>query len=282
MAKKHIVYKLGKLPARKDAFLLKFTDYFNIEALPKPPVTFGRYDKFFGWGMYQNDRVGDCVLAGGANETANWSDEGGAKVIFTDDNVISDYSAITGFDPNAQKDDRGENTTDTGTDVGQAAKYRQKTGLIDSAGTRHKIDAYVGLEAGNYDYLKVAMYLFGGVGIGIRFPASAMKQFNAGQPWDVVEGSRIRGGHYIPGFGIDPAGNIVIVTWGQTQKMTRAFFEKYCDEVVVYLSVERFKNKISPEAFNYDALMADLTNLTNMTSIVEEEIASAKNVKPVI
>ena len=79
-----------------------------------------------------------------------------------------------------------------------AASYRRKTGVIDTKGKRHKIVAYLALTKGNLDQHVSAAYLFGAVGVGIQFPASAMDQFNAGKPWDVVSGAKIEGGHYIP------------------------------------------------------------------------------------
>ena len=77
-------------------------------------------------------------------------------------------------------------------------KYRVKTGIVDAAGARHKIGAFVKLDSKDLTQIFQAMYLFQVVGIGIEFPNSAMAQFNAGQPWDVVPGAQIEGGHYIP------------------------------------------------------------------------------------
>ena len=87
--------------------------------------------------------------------------------------------------------------------------------------------AYLALAAGNADQLALAMYLFGVAGIGIKFPNTAMDQFNAGNVWDVTKNAKIEGGHYIPGVGRDAKGNIVIVTWGKIQLMTPRFYTKY-------------------------------------------------------
>ena len=62
----------------------------------------------------------------------------------------------------------------------------------------------------------LAAYLFGAVGIGIRFPAFAMDQFNAGQPWDVqTTNAKIDGGHYIPL--VANHANLEIVTGGDCE-----------------------------------------------------------------
>src|SRR5205807_10604879 len=105
-----------------------------------------------------------------------------------------------------------------------------------------------------------ATYIFQTVGIGIEFLGSAMDQFNAGEPWDVVQGASIEGGHYVPLVGVN--GNLQVVTWGALQQMTQAFFEKYCDEAWAYVSVEDLDGKgLDPEGFNVEQLQADLAGL---------------------
>ena len=64
-----------------------------------------------------------------------------------------------------------------------------------------------------------------------------MDQFNNGQPWTPVRGAQIDGGHYIPLVAAEP-GWLYCVTWGQTQKMSEAFFSKYCDEAYGILTLE--------------------------------------------
>src|SRR5207342_1380181 len=132
--------------------------------------------------------------------------------------VLSDYSAAAGFDPSDPIN------TDNGTDMQEAASYRRKTGVVDADGNRHLIDAYAAIEPGDVDTLMLSTYLFGAAGVGIRFPISAMQQFDAGQPWDVVTGSRIDGGHYIPVVGRNSAGHLLCVTWGRLHAMTVQFF----------------------------------------------------------
>ena len=106
-----------------------------------------------------------------------------------------------------------------------------------------------------------AVYLFGFVGIGILFPDYAMDQFNKGEPWDVVQHQPApEDGHYIPIVGMEN-GNFVVVTWGRKQLMTPAFFKKYNDESVVYLSEEYLKAGKSPEGLDVAALQADLSQV---------------------
>jgi hypothetical protein len=83
-----------------------------------------------------------------------------------------------------------------------------------------------------------------------------MDQFNHGQPWDVVPGAKIEGGHYIPL--VAKRENLEVVTWGALQQMTDAFYQEYCDEAWAYISVEDLKENKSPEGFDLEELQADL------------------------
>lgn len=245
--------QLGKLPARKDAVKFKLTQFADLSTLPIPPIKYGHFANLTAWGMLGNDQYGDCVFAGAAHETMLWNAEANKNVVFTDKSVLSDYSAVTGFNPN-------DPNTDQGTDMQLAASYRRKTGVVDGSGQRHQVAAYLAIKPGNKAELKLAMYLFSNVGIGIQFPASAMSQFNAGKPWTVVSGSPIEGGHYIPAIGYDSR-YVYIVTWGKIQKISWSFFAKYCDEAVVYLSPEMLTAGKSIDGFDFIQLQADLGQL---------------------
>jgi hypothetical protein len=263
MAKKAVVaprtfeFKLGKKPARRGAVKFKLAKYLVKAEMPTPPKVFGHQTLVGnGWGILGNKDFGDCVWAGAAHETMLWNKEANKTVAFSDDSVLGDYSTVTGFK-------RNEPDTDQGTDMQVAASYRRKTGVLDAHGRRHKVRAYLALSPGNVDQLILAMYLFGAVGIGIKFPDSAMDQFIAGKPWDVKAGPPPTEGHYIPGVGRDAKGNIIVVTWGKLQLMTPRFYKKYCDEVVAYVSEEMLvpPTEVSLEGFNLKQLTTDLAAL---------------------
>jgi hypothetical protein len=259
MAKKTTIQapslKLGKTKARPGAMSLKLSDYLKKSViLPSVPKTFGHEGLVpASWGMLGNDNYGDCVWAGAAHETMMWNAEAGVKVAFTDTSVLSDYTAVTGFNPKKPN-------TDQGTDMVVAASYRRKTGVLDAAGKRHAVAAYLAIKPGDLNEHLIAAYLFGAVGIGIQFPNTAMDQFNAGKPWDVVAKSKIEGAHYIPL--VARRTNLEVVTWGKLQQMTTAFFQKYNDESVAYVSLESLKNNKSPEGFDAAQLQADLAEVT--------------------
>jgi hypothetical protein len=240
--------KLGKKPARLST-TYRFTDIFDPSKLPTPPVMFGHYAAVQEFHMLGNDIAGCCVWSGAAHQEYVWSLEGGqTRTRITTKDVLSDYSAATGYD--------GTDATDQGTDMQEGAEYWRTIGIRDALNARHKIDCHVSLEVGNWDQMILATWLLGTSGIGINLPKSAEKQFDDGnQPWSVVKGSHIDGGHFVPAVGRDVNGNVLVVTWGKVQPMTQDFYERYSDEARAYLSLEVLSGKgISPEGYDADTL----------------------------
>ncbi len=256
--------KLGKLPPVTDQRDLLFANYVDTTTLPTPPPQFGHENLYAarGWGMLGNDEWGDCAWAGPAHETMLLTKETHPKAPaeFTTANVLLDYEALTGFKPSAGAP--GHNPTDNGTVVRDMMGYRRSTGILDAAGKRHKIGAYLSLDITNLAQIYQALYLFETVGIGFRFPISAFGQFHDGKPWDVVPGSKLDGGHYVPA--VAKRTNIDVVTWGALQEMTESFFHTYCDEAWAYISVEDLKDGKSPQGFNLAQLKLDLAALESV------------------
>lgn len=248
--------KLGKQPARRDAVKFKLAKYTDETALPTPPLRFGHFgpSTISSWGVLLNDKIGNCTVAGAEHQIMAWSAAAGKPVSFSNANALADYRAITGYDPR-------DPNTDTGAELQTVASYWQHTGFIDAAGKRHKIDAYAELRAGDWDQLMLAAYLFGSVGVGVTLPKAAETLFEKEQIWDAVP-SRVIGGHLIPVFGRNSKGNGVCVTWGRLQAMTQAWYEKYNDESIAYISFDALNDKLlTPEGFDIGALRKDLKAL---------------------
>jgi hypothetical protein len=211
--------------------------------------------KFFSgdWGILANDEIGDCVFAGAGHEHMLWESEAGNQVVFPVQNIIRAYSDVTGYSPS-------NSDSDNGTNVRLALRYRRNVGIFDSNNQVHKLDSFLQIHNKNIQEMKTALFLFDAVGIGINFPSTAMGQFQNGQPWDVVSGSSIEGGHYVPIVGYDE-NFIYVVTWGQIQRMTYAFYNQYNDEAWAILSQDFLKNGKSPDGFDFETLKQDLVSL---------------------
>jgi hypothetical protein len=252
-------FKLGKQAAEPQETDFKFSDFAASIQLPKTPSRFGHGNAYSNWQMLGNDRYGDCVWAGAAHEHMLLNKVVHRRdVSFTDDSVLSDYAAVTGFD-------RNDPSTDRGTNVHEALSYRRKTGITDAAGQRHQIGAYVSLDPSNWEHLEQAAYIFGAVGIGFKFPDSAMKQFAHGEPWSPVKGAKIEGGHYVPVVGsLHAATEASAITWGKRQVFTVAFYEQYNDEAWVYITNEALRSDgTGLHGFDMEKLNAYLAALQN-------------------
>jgi hypothetical protein len=255
---------LGKKPARHGAVKFQANHFINFPSIQVPKY-FGHVSNAITWGVLGNDQAGNCVWAGAAHEHIDYANGvKHPKPIFTAENILAQYSKFTGYDP-TKTDANGNNPTDQGTDMVEAAKYRQKTGLLDASGKRHFIKAYAALPVGNVDTLIRANYMFGAIGIGVQLPQSAMDQFDEGKVWDVPsQKTDILGGHYVSAVGMNSKGYIMVVTWGDLQAVTPAFIERYMDEGLVYFSEEYLMDnvKVSPENFDAIALNKALSLLS--------------------
>ena len=252
------MFRLGKKPARPEAVKLRLAAYLDAAELPPVPAVIGRFAKWpQAWKMLGNDLYGCCYWSGSAHETMLLKADAGYDVpMFTPYGVLKDYSAATGFNSS-------DPSTDQGTDVQQGAAYRQKIGICDAAGVRHKIDIYTALKVGDVNQLALAVYLFGTVGIGLQLPTYAMDQFKMFEPWSVQTDSGTEGGHYVNLIGRNSVGSWIGVTWGRLQALTPGFISSYMDEGIAYLSPERLSAKgLSPQGLDIAGLQRDFQTVT--------------------
>lgn len=213
-----LVFKPGVKPNDPHKPRLYFSAFRRAGAVAPSSVDY--YSQLPTIGMLGNDNWGDCVEAcnGHIAEQQTYLGQGAEFSVSTSD-ALAEYTRITGFNPNAGPP--GSNPTDQGTMIQDGLNDLRKTGF-----GSHKVAAFAQLDPSNMADVKLAVSEFGVVDIGLAFPASAMDQFNNGQPWDVVAGSAIEGGHCVAVAGYDAA-FLYVYTWGAVQKMTYAFWNEY-------------------------------------------------------
>jgi len=249
----HSKMRLGKSRPVYDSRTLQLANYLNTEALPATPATY-MYAKNIaagGWGMMDNDKIGDCTCAAAGHLIMEWTDDNNAMVTPTDQQIVSAYSAITGYDPATGKNDNGAVET-------KVLNYWRNTGI---AG--HKIFAYAALEPNNQEHIKLATFLFGGCYIGVELPLSAQKQKVWSVPPGGAKGSGAPaswGGHAVCVVGYDSHG-LTIITWGTTKKMTWSFWNAYCDEAYAIISTDFAGTNTAPSGFDFAALQQDLKQI---------------------
>jgi hypothetical protein len=245
--------KLGKLPPRHDRRTLRFARYVLPSSLPPLPqwVRWSQ-NATQPWGMMLNDRLGDCTCAGAGHAIQTWSANHGNEITLADSDILSAYSAISGYDPATGANDNGAVELDV-------LNYWRNTGV-----GGHRIGAFVSLQPQDQREVQEAIYLFGGVYIGLALPAAIEGQsiwkaphfhFDFGHPaWQ--PGSW--GGHAV--FCIDfDAQYVTCVTWGALLKMDWAFFATYCDEAYGIISPEWVNDTTkAPNGFDMFSLNQDL------------------------
>lgn len=250
---RNIAFKGGRLPAEPARIHLTFGAYRTPE-LPAPPASADWLTPVpaGNWGMLGNADYGDCTCAGVGHKRIGDVYVNQVRVLkVTDSDALGFYSAITGFDPN-------DPSTDQGAVCQDVLDYWRKNGFLGE-----KIVAFAKVDLSNETEVKQAIALFGQIYCGLNFPGSAMDQFNAGKPWDVVKGARIEGGHCVTIGAYDETG-LSCVTWGAVQKMTWKFFKKYFEEAWVIVTPDMIDPKSGKDIAGYDlyTLGQDFSSLT--------------------
>lgn len=242
---------------------LKLADYIHAE-LAAPPAAVSRPHPGFKWGMLANDRLGDCVIAMMLHSIEDFHLDAGTPVPgFTDQDAISIYSAITGYNPN-------DPNSDHGTDESTAMRYWENPGLRTNDKVDHQIVATVGVDPSNLNECRIAIDEFVDLQIGIALPLTAQGQTE----WTVVGNGRTGnsapgswGGHGIPYREYD-AETFKCVTWGAELLLTVPFHQAYAQEAHVVVTREMLgKTGVGPSGVAWDELIADIKVLTSAPEV---------------
>ncbi len=253
--------RLGARAPRIDPRSLKLSKY--IKALPAPPVNSGYVSAVPDWPMYSNDAIGDCAEAAAGHQIQQWTMYAGKPFKPTDGQIIDAYEGITGYNPN-------DPSTDQGTVIMDMLNFWRQQGI---AG--HKIVAFVSVDPTNVSEVQQAVYLFGGLIIGLALPVSAQIPPTGTNGLPVWLASGLTGpgapgswgGHCVPilGYGVDAQGNagMEVATWAQLYDMTYAFLAAYGSEAWAIVTQDWIEaDGKSPSGFDLGQLQADLAEVT--------------------
>lgn len=263
MSSLHGHYKLGKKAAKHDPRTLRLSAYTTPQ-LPPPPVKQLWSPVVDHWPMYANDQIGDCAIVTTAHATKCWTanaDGPQRAVEPTLDQVVAEYSAVSGFDPRT-----GAN--DTGCVVLDVLKRWRNEGLFG-----RKILAYIAVDLKDPQTIRQAMAMFGGLYGGVQLPLAA--QDLPGDFWHAPTGplSDLRrrwrrqwapgswGGHAIYLADYDES-YVMAPTWGKPKWISWNFISKYLDELWAVVS-EDWTNDAgrTPHGFDLPKLLADLNKV---------------------
>ena len=242
-----MLLKLGKKAVRHDPRTMKMRAY--LATLPPTPTAIDWSGKVPSWGVELNDQLGCCTCSAAGHLEMLWTSQASQEFAPADSDILTAYEAVGGYNP-------ADPSTDNGADEITVLNYWRNTGI---AG--RKITAYAQVEHASQADVQAAIAFFGGCYIGVQFPESAMDAFNQGQIWGNVQDTDIEGGHALPLVAYDAIGP-TCVTWGRLQKMTWAWFQRYCDEAYCAFSPDWISaGGTAPSSFNAAQLQADLAAL---------------------
>lgn len=252
--------KRGRLPRDITRFAPRLEHYvrgpLRVGGLPPASGVIDRCSEVTDWQMALNDQLGDCTIAGACHMLAAMAVYGGhPEPLFSDQEVTTAYSAVSGYVP-------GDESTDNGADMQTVLEYLKSAGLADETGKTHRVAGYAAFgDPRDEVLLAQVLDVFGSVYIGVDLPASAQQEFSGGEPWDWQPSSQIEGGHCIvlQKRSVGGTGVLDYVTWGAVTKATRGFQWHYASEAWAVCTEDWITaNGTSIEGLDLQQMLSDL------------------------
>jgi hypothetical protein len=259
-------FRLGRRLSKPDSRDLKMARYRTGIAVQVPPSIdwFSKVPQ--PCGMMLNDSLGDCTCAAAGHMVQQWTQYAAQK-----ETTVPDSSILAMYEQ-ACRYVNGDPTTDNGGDMRTVLNYFRQTGVLDAAGTAHKIMAYISVNPMNPQEVKEAIYLFGNLYAGVNLPNTVQNEENVNSCWSLSPNWKTdpnaapgsMGGHCIPLVGYTPKA-YPFISWSGIYYMTPNFLRIYCDELYAVVSMDWIEaaTKLSPSLFDLAQLEADLQVVTN-------------------
>jgi hypothetical protein len=187
--------------------------------------------------MDGNDKLGDCTIAALAHAiTAFRGFVSPKKSIMSQQDVVKLYMHLTGG-------------VDSGLDELNVLNYWRQNAVDGD-----EILAFVTIDPKNHTHVQQAIQLFGGVYLGFQVQQNCQEEFEQRKPW--TPGTLTNDGHAVFATGYD-ADEVTVLTWGNTQQATWAWWDECVDEAYAILPPEATKPGFAP-GFDIKQLQADM------------------------
>jgi hypothetical protein len=255
-------FKMGRKRPVARCPRLSLRNYL-MRSLPAPPPTCD-YSKSASSSLskvYENDTLGDCVIAGMAHVVGVLTGNAGTKpFLYSNSEIITLYSAIGGYVP-------GDPSTDQGCDEQTALNYWENNGA--PAGSTHRIAGWLAVNAADPNEYRTALWLFENLYFGLELPDAWVKPMpsSSGFVWDAAGPPNPDNGHCVAGVGYTAKG-VTIGSWGMLGLITDAAIAKYAVRaahgelytVVSQDGINKATNK-APAGFDWSQLVADFDSM---------------------
>jgi len=244
-------FRFGKHPPKVDYRTLRFKTYLTSALAPPPPsvnVLQRVYDKLGTtnpatlFPMDGNDTLGDCTIAALAHADTIYHGlvKAPAKIMHQKA-VVKLYEHLTGG-------------VDSGLNELDVLNYWQSNAV-----SGDKILAFTAIDVKNHTHIEQAIQLFGGVYLGFQVQQNCVQEFDAHQPW--TPGPLTNEGHAVFAVAYDQNG-VTVLTWGNTQLGTWAWWDECVDEAYAILPPEAKNPNFAP-GFDIAQLQTDLAAVAN-------------------
>jgi hypothetical protein len=241
-------YRFGKHPPKSDYRTLRFMNYVT-SSLAAPPASLNVLSRVYGnlkindptqlFPIDGNDTLGDCTIAALAHAITTYRGLISKKEIMSKQAVTKLYFHLTGG-------------VDSGLNELDVLNYWRQNAV-----EKDKILGYVKIDPKNHVHIEQAMQLFGGVYLGFQVQQNCLQEFDAHKPW--TPGPLTTDGHAVFAVGYDQ-NTVTVLTWGNTQQGTWAWWDECVDEAYAILPPEAAKSAFAP-GFNLAQLQADLNQV---------------------
>jgi hypothetical protein len=240
-------YRFGKHPPKVDYRTLRLRDY--VSGLAPPPASVDTLPRVYSkleisdptklFPMDGNDTLGDCTIAALAHAVTIYEGLVGKKDIMGKTAVIKLYMHLTGG-------------VDSGLNELDVLNYWRQHAV-----GREKILAFASIDPKNLTHVQQAIQIFGGVYLGFQVQQNCIQEFDNHQPW--TPGPLTNDGHAVYATAYDQNG-VTVLTWGNIQKATWAWWNECVDEAYAILPQEA-KNPDFAPGFDIAQLQADLSEV---------------------
>jgi hypothetical protein len=244
-------YRFGKHPPQVDYRTLRFRSYLTAAIAPPPPSV-NVLDRVYKnlkttdpttlFPMDGNDSLGDCTIAALAHAITTYRGlVSSTKVILPKAAIVKLYMHLTGG-------------VDSGLNELDVLNYWRQNAV-----SGDEILAFTTIDPKNHTHVQLAIQLFGGVYLGFQVQQNCIQEFDAHKPW--TPGPLTNDGHAVFATGYDQNG-VTVLTWGNTQQATWAWWDECVDEAYAILPPEAKQDGFAP-GFNIAQLQSDLGDVAS-------------------
>jgi hypothetical protein len=240
--------RLGRRPPSR-APRLMLRNYLT-GVLPEHSTAADHFSRIDDWGLYGNDRFGDCGPVSVANYIKMVTKYlAPAEVSVSQDDVFDLYRRSG--NPNFPNDDNGVDM------------QTMLEALIAGGIGRQKALAFAVVNPRNEEEIKAAISLFGGVLFGVDLELAQQRQTDD-YIWDYAPSAEWGGHAVLAGqyFQEPSVVDIAVVTWGQVVGCSGSFLGHQLEEAWVVILPEHLTAKGFQEGVDLDALATDYKALT--------------------